>query len=85
MEIVFEWDKNKAGNNLRKHNVDFAEAKTVFYDPLSKIFDDEFHSTDENREIMIGHSGKGRLLIVIFTERKQNLNKINQCKRRNNK
>jgi len=73
MEIVFEWDKNKAKINLRKHNVDFAEAKTVFYDPLSKIFDDEFHSNGEKREIIIGHSGKGRLLIVIFTERKQNL------------
>jgi uncharacterized protein len=73
MEIVFEWDKNKAKRNLRKHNVDFTEAKTVFYDPLSKIFHDEFHSNGEKREIIIGHSGKGRLLIVIFTERKQNL------------
>lgn len=42
-------------------------------DTLSRIFDDEFHSTEEKREIIIGHSGKGRLLIVIFTERKQNL------------
>jgi len=73
VEIVFEWDKRKAKINIQKHKVDFEEAKTVFYNPLSKIFDDDIHSIKEQREIIIGHSNKGRLLIVIFTERKQNL------------
>jgi len=73
VEIVFEWDKKKAKVNIQKHKVDFEEAKTVFYNPLSKIFDDEVHSIKEKREIIIGHSGKGRLLVVIFTERKQNI------------
>ena len=44
MELFFEWDKKKAKMNLQKHNVDFEEAKTVLYNPLSKIFDDEIHS-----------------------------------------
>ncbi len=61
MELVFEWDKKKAEINIQKHNVDFVEAKTVFYNPLSKIFDDEFHSIKEKREIIIGYSSKGRL------------------------
>jgi uncharacterized protein len=73
LEIVFEWNKKKAKINFTKHKVDFEEAKTVFYNPLSRIFDDEIHSINEKRELIIGHSSKGRLLIVIFTEKKQNL------------
>jgi hypothetical protein len=38
-------------------------------DPLAAIFDDEVHSADEKREIIIGHSAKDQLLLVCFTER----------------
>ena len=72
MELIFEWDRNKAKINAQKHKVDFEEAKTVFYNPLSKIFEDESHSVKESREIIIGQSVKGRLLLVIFTEKEQN-------------
>lgn len=44
----FEWDKEKAASNLKKHGVSFAEAETVFGDSLARIFDDE-HSFDERR------------------------------------
>lgn len=30
MEIKFEWNPEKAEINLKKHNVSFEEAKTVF-------------------------------------------------------
>ena len=56
MALGFEWDEDKAGSNLRKHGVTFDEAGTVFADPLAVIFDDEDHSQDECREIVIGHS-----------------------------
>jgi uncharacterized DUF497 family protein len=36
---------------------------------LAVIFDDEDHSLVEVREIIIGHSPKGRLIVVCFTER----------------
>ena len=42
--MQFEWDKEKAKQNLRNHKVSFEEAMTVFYDPLSATFDDEDHS-----------------------------------------
>lgn len=29
----FEWDGNKAAENVKKHRVSFDEAVTVFYDP----------------------------------------------------
>jgi len=34
--VEFEWDANKAAENLRKHKVSFIEAATVFGDFLSK-------------------------------------------------
>ncbi|MGH6886311.1 MAG: BrnT family toxin [Geminicoccales bacterium] len=40
MELIFEWDSAKAEANERKHGVSFAEAATVFGDPLSATFPD---------------------------------------------
>jgi uncharacterized protein len=67
--VEFEWDEAKAAANLVKHGVAFHEALTVFNDPLAAIFDDEWHSLEEYREFIIGHSDQSRLLIVWFTER----------------
>lgn len=67
--MEFEWDESKAAANLKKHGVSFEEAKTVFANPIAVIFDDEAHSIDEQRELIIGHSQKNRLLLVSFTER----------------
>ncbi len=51
----FEWDPRKAGSNLKKYGVSFAEA--LFSDPAARIFDDPDHSSDEHREIVIGYHG----------------------------
>jgi len=67
--MKFEWDESKADANLKKHGVSFEEAKTVFDNPMAIIFDDEAHSIDEQREIIIGHYRENRLLLVSFTER----------------
>jgi uncharacterized protein len=67
--MEFEWDKSKATANLKKHGINFEEAKTVFDNALAVIFDDEVHSSGEKREIMIGHSRNNRLLLISFTER----------------
>ena len=65
----FEWDREKASRNLRKHSVSFDEAVTVFYDPFSATFNDPEHSVDEQRFITVGYSARGRLLVVSHTER----------------
>jgi len=67
MNLIFEWDRNKAASNISKHGVSFEEALTVFSDSLARMFDDEDHSVEEHREIVIGHSSQGRLLVVCFT------------------
>jgi uncharacterized protein len=70
MTLQFEWDPKKAKENLAKHGISFEEALTVFADPLAQIFDDEEHSTDEQREIIIGHSARHRVVLVCFTARR---------------
>jgi uncharacterized protein len=70
MGLEFEWDPEKAASNRKKHGISFEEAATAFADPVAVIFDDEFHSAEEQREIIIGHSDKNRLLLVSFTERR---------------
>jgi uncharacterized DUF497 family protein len=66
MSLDFQWHQRKAAVNRRKHVVTFEEA--VFEDPLARIFPDEWQSNTESREIIVGHSGAGRLLLVAFAE-----------------
>ena len=35
MDIIFEWDNDKAETNLLKHGISFPEAVLVFDDPLA--------------------------------------------------
>lgn len=75
--MKFEWDPRKAARNLAKHGVAFTEALTVFGDLLARIFDDGEHSSErEKREILVGHSTRGRLLLVCFTEREESTVRI---------
>lgn len=69
MALIFEWDPGKARANLRKHGVSFEEAATVFGDPLSLTIPDPVQATDEERFIIVGRSFRGRTLVVVHTER----------------
>ena len=69
MGLEFQWDNRKAKENLRRHNVSFEEARTVFSDFLSLTIPDPLHSEKEKRLIIIGYSEKQRLLVVVHTER----------------
>lgn len=76
MALVFEWDEVKATSNLKKHKISFEEAKTVFNDPLSITIADPHHSLDEERYIDVGVSSKGQILVVVYTERAENIRLI---------
>jgi hypothetical protein len=67
--VVFEWDPRKADENLRKHEVPFSEATTVFLDPLAVTYDDPDHSIEERRFVTIGSSDRRRLLFVAHAEK----------------
>lgn len=62
--ITFDWDENKNQANIKKHNVSFEEAATVFYDDNALLISDPDHSDEEDRFILLGISQKTRMLVV---------------------
>lgn len=64
----FEWDEAKHRQNVSKHGVGFAEACTVFGDPLEVTIPDPDHSTTEQRYLSVGLSARGRVLVVSYAE-----------------
>ena len=71
--ILFDWDETKGAANKAKHGVTLGEAMTTFSDKHAQIYDDEEHSDDEERFILIGHSEKSRLLIVCHCYRENDV------------
>lgn len=67
--ITFEWDRAKATVNLKKHDVSFEEAQTVFYDEFAIQFLDDEHSSEEDRFLMLGMSSEAHILLVCHCER----------------
>jgi len=72
----FEWDSEKAAENLERHGVSFEEAATAFGDPLSITISDPDHSETENRFILLGMTFRGRLVVVVHTDRGENVRLI---------
>ena len=69
MGYTFEWNRQKAEDNFKKHGVSFDEASTVFGDPLAMLMPDPDHSVGEKRYLLLGVSNRRRLLVVAFAER----------------
>ena len=69
MGLVFEWDSNKAKTNVLKHNVSFEEATTVFGDKHSITIASPMSTTHERRLVTMGMSARGRIIVVVHTER----------------
>ncbi len=84
MELTFEWDEEKARENLKKHNVSFDEGKSLFDDPFLLTYPDEEHSVSEDRSVSIGFSRNKRLLVVAHTERNPNI-RIISCRKATSK
>ncbi len=80
MKLRFEWDDEKSNANIKKHRVGFDEAATIFNDPCSVTIHDPDHSVAEQRYIDIGNSSKGRVLVVVYTERGANI-RIVTCRK----
>lgn len=68
VEGDFEWDSVKAAANLARHGVSFAEAATVFADPMAVYLDD---GSGIGRMVIIGRSLRERVLYVVSVERRE--------------
>ena len=73
MGYFFEWDSKKAEANKAKHRISFEEAATVFNDEYSLTIYDYAHSKIEDRFIDMGLSKNGNILVVVYTERDDNI------------
>jgi uncharacterized DUF497 family protein len=65
--VKFEWDYLKAASNLQKHDIDFADAVTVFDDDLAITIQEE--TSGEKRFVTLGMDARSRLLVVVYTWR----------------
>ena len=74
----YQWDTNKSASNLRKHNVDFADAVSVFADELAITIEDK--RSLEERFILIGLDALGRVLVVVYTWRDSEIRLISARK-----
>ena len=63
-----EWDLRKAATNLRKHGIRFSDAETVLFDPVAITRDDPA-SRSEERFVTIGADALGRIVVVVYTYR----------------
>jgi uncharacterized DUF497 family protein len=77
--VSFEWDPAKARENLRKHGIDFADAALVLEDEHAITVPD-VASTPEERFITLGMDPLGRVLVVVYTWRANNVRLISARK-----
>ena len=73
--MKFEWDKEKATANFKKHGVSFEEAELAFEDEYGIERFDEFNSEQEIRYRLIALSPV-RLLFVSYTIRNEEFIRI---------
>lgn len=76
--MKYQWDANKAASNLRKHSVDLADAVSVFADELAITIEDK--RSIEERFIPIGLDALGRVLVVVYTWRADEIRLISARK-----
>lgn len=67
-ELEFEWDADKAADNIRKHGLSFETATGVFFDPAVLIIEDDREEYGELREVAYGMV-EASVLVVVHTER----------------
>ena len=69
------WDLEKAHSNIAKHGVAFSDAEPVLFDPYGITLEDE-RIDHEQRFVTIGLDAMGRILVVVYTYRNENIRLI---------
>jgi len=72
--VAFQWDTKKAQSNVKKHGIAFSDAVGVFEDPHGITIDDP--APDEQRFVTMGVDFLGRVLIVCWTAREDDIRLI---------
>jgi len=74
-EIRFEWDRQKASENLKRHGISFETACEALLDPFVRMVYVEGEK-GEVRETVIGLSIAWQLLYVVYTLREGDIFRI---------
>ena len=69
----FIWDKGNIDKNWKTHRVANTESEEVFFDENKAVLKDVLHSGKEERFIILGKTGKSRLLFVVFIVRRKKI------------
>jgi uncharacterized DUF497 family protein len=69
--VLFEWNKQKALTNLRKHGIPFEAACEAFFDPFVVVLDDDEFVNGEVREKAVGMLTDWRLIFVVYVMREE--------------
>lgn len=79
--MKFDWDEAKNSENIRKHEIDFADVPALFDGEMLIELDDRF-DYGEDRWFGIGFLGSG-IAVVVWTERQKNTIRIISARRAN--
>jgi uncharacterized DUF497 family protein len=66
--MEYQWDKNKAKLNLKKHGIDFADAVGIFEDEWALTIEEQVID-GEKRFVTLGVDFLGRIVVVVYTFR----------------
>jgi uncharacterized DUF497 family protein len=75
----YQWDPAKADANVKKHDVEFADAVGVFEDPNAITIED-LHAEGEQRFLSMGMDVLGRIIVVAYTYRGEDVRLISARK-----
>jgi uncharacterized DUF497 family protein len=73
MRVV--WDPHKAISNHRKHGIRFSDVEMVLFDPNALTREDT-EVRGEQRFVSVGTDSAGRILVVVYTHRGENIRLI---------
>ncbi len=68
----YQWDPKKAVSNLRKHRIEFADAVGIFEDDWALTIKEQ-DIEGEQRFVSIGLDFLGRLIVVVYTYRNDDI------------
>jgi len=73
MDIV--WDPEKARINMKQHGIRFSDAEIVLFDP-NALTREDLDVKNEQRFVSIGLDAIGRVLVVVYTYRGEDIRLI---------
>ncbi len=74
--VSFEWDDGNQNKNWKKHHVAWWECEEVFFNQPLYVLPDPEHSKSEQRFYVLGVTNAGRLLFLVYTQRRNRIRVI---------